>query len=531
MMMMRSRSPPRATSAAAESVAARRIQKAYRRFRKMFPHGGRVFSRSSPEIKVYQELPEFRAPLAERFAAVLRAAALLDPEQRPLVVARAWKEDGGSAMLRGEEARGYVRAGPPEAEGDPPVLFSGNAEINGWAVDGYWLALRQLGAADRWRLQDMQPWEIDYILVRFQRDEAAAVVAEQVGRPASQVMLLRTVVRPRAERSSSQRRRRPSGSGSGSGSGSESYEVPVAAGPGIRVIGAPGDPFRLQTDMRRFLAGALGGAHRYRWQINPLRRRRVAGKPFRRYLMRANHGLKLTSAGRILHAVHAAAGDVHPSRNWRALYPRPIAITSSSSSSSSPRRSPAAAGSAFRGMVARLLAETGIRPRSLGRRTSSLRSAGLPSTPGSASAVAGYIVDELHAGCFHAALDVADDGRIRVLMSIFDPHGKTTFSPAFLSGAQGHLDSALASLLPAHAQAAEASVIFAPVLAGAGLQYTYEGSCGPSSIALLFSLLRLMRARPAVGFKAAKARYDVFMGVRDEDVVVATQLVHSSKIG
>jgi len=70
------------------------------------------------------------------------------------------------------------------------------------------------------------------------------------------------------------------------------------------------------------------------------------------------------------------------------------------------------------------------------------------------------------------------------------------------------------------------------------LQYTFEGACGPSSLALILSALRevaaLTKHNVAAGQPVRKLPVNlserIFRGVRDEDVVVGVQLVHNGML-
>lgn len=503
--------------ASGRSEAARRIQRAFRQFRAQFP-GGRAFSSSSPVAR-YQEDADLRRPLAKAFAARLRKAAEMDPKERALVLAEAKRREGPGWEARAERL-GLVRA--VELPGGRMGYLGDGAA---WAKRGYDYALAQLDDL----LDDMAIWEIDYVLVKFQLEEAPGVAAAVMGAPAA--VLLRT----RTERKSLTPK---------AGHRAERQFVPLD-GDDARVVGAPGDRFRLRRDMVRFLGHMLGGFRRYRWQLNPRRRRRVRGRrPARRYVMRFNQGLPGAAAYRMLRGMCAWAGRVSPSRNWQALFARPVMA-------SAIRKDPRRFRYAVHHLCLRLLRDAGLRPpgsasslrppASAGRKLFSYvsttpeadRGGGAGGAGGVAkvSQVAGYLLDEEHAGLFHARLSPRPGGA-EVTLTILDPHGVNTFAEGVASKVRDQMRASFLALLgPTASAGVSVSVAFGPVADGQGLQYAYEGACGPSSIALVLSLLRTMRASPAADFAgSASARLRVFRGVTDEDVVVAAQLVHGAVV-
>jgi hypothetical protein len=496
------------------SEAARRIQRAFRQFRAQFP-GGRAHSRSSPAVR-YQEDADLRRPLAKAFAAKLKAVAEMDPKERALVLGEAKRREGPEWEARAERM-GLVRV--VELPGGR-MGYLGAPGAYAWAKKGYDRAMALLDVNEN-LLDDMAIWEIDYVLVKFQLEEAPGVAAAVMGAPT-------TLLRTRAQRKSLTPK---------AGHAKERQFVPLDVGD--RVVGAPGDRFRMRPDMVRFLDHMLGGFKRYRWQLNPRRRRRVRGRrPVRRYIMRFNQGLPAAAVYRMLRAMYAWKGRVAPSRNWGALFARPVLA-------SAIRKDPRRFRYAVHQLCRRLLRDAGVAlagrsphrpPPSAGSKlfsyVSTTRSSkGSPKAAHGrpASQVAGYLLDEEHAGLFHARLTPLPD-RVEVSLTIFDPHGVMTFADEVASKLRLQVRTSLLALLGPHA-AAEVSVAFGPVPDGQGLQYAYEGACGPSSIALVLSLLRAMHASPVADFaESASARLRVFRGVTDEDVVVAAQLVHSAVV-
>jgi hypothetical protein len=528
-----------------------RIQRAFRRFLAQFP-SPRASAASSPRAVFYQEQESFIAPLAEGFCRMVYGGAMMDSEIRVRMFAELRASPEWRANMRGE-GRGYVRAVAPQPGEAARVAFTGDSAISAWAQQGYARAQAKLRPEREWRLAAMLPWEVDVLICKFQRDQAPDIVAKAAGREPGTVRLLRTAPR-----------RRPANTSPKAGHPRYRYLVPLAPSPRDRVVGAPGDAFRLRRDMARFLGHALGGFEHYDWTLNPLRRRRVKGKAPRRYIMRSNHGLLLASAHRILRAIAGWAPRMDAARNWAALYPRPLLI-----SPASPASARAARYAAYR-LVRRLLDEAGALgrgsrgdlPASVGHRFASSRSTSAEtpartpgSGPASASAVAGYMVDATHAGFFHAAfrVDLAAEGRAErapkaaeeeegaaeqeagttfasLEVTLMDPHGNVSFTKESRNHIAALLNEAVADLVP-YGMKVRLRVTLGRVPAAIGLQYFYEGACGPSSLALLLSLLRIMRARPAAAFlRDPDARAAIFRGVRDEDVVAAVQLVQGAVV-
>jgi hypothetical protein len=518
--------------------AARRIQRGYRAFRAKFPAGGRLHSRSSSEVVEYQEQKEYADALAAGFCKALVRAANTDPATRAPQLRRQMEADKARGLLPkrlGDVRAVLCRDAEEEGEGGVAVLqcggvlaFSGTSAIHRWAVRGYEMAVEQLGEEGGERLVAMEPWEVDYVVRRFQRDEAPAIVASELGVPREKVRLIRTAARQRSLKPAP-------------GHESVEYVVPLLQLPGVKVVGAPGDGFRLRRDLARFLGHALGGFERYRWELNPLRRRRVHNMP-RRYILRANTGLGMYSAYRILRSMHAWAGRMDPSRNWQALFPRLLPF------SSTPRSSARMLRFACHALARRLLREAGAerkgrseQPASLGSRymswmsrSSTSRSGSGSREPDGASSVAGYYVDDKHAGFFHASLSVRPSRPLKpqLTVTLMDPLGRMTFAAGLIDRLRKALSEAFANVAGWGMQV-QVRVAFGGVPERLALQYQYEGSCGPSSIALIMSLLRHMRRHPEAsyaGIGGAEGRERIFRGVIDEDVVAAVQMLHGSVV-
>jgi hypothetical protein len=475
----------------ARSQAARRIQKAFREFRRHFPGGGKLHSRSSTEPIFYQEDSRLVETLAEAFAELILTYAQMEPEDR-IEELRALKRSLPPPK------RSFVRAAAGKKGG---MTFSGGRVLARWALEAFAVAAERLGEEDRWLLADMQPWEFDVLLNRFQRDEVVEAVNRlRGGKP---TRILRTVAEPR-----------PKGK---PGYPPQRHVVAVdedaAFGDSLRIVGAPGDRFRLRRDIVRFLGHALGGFRNYAWRLNPRRRRRKAGRP-QRWVMHANYGLNSKALYRILRAMRAWAGRVEPRRGWRLLFPRPI-------ETDMPQR----LGPAVKALLRTLRAGTGSRvPRAYSEISSSRsasRSAEGRAVDGRGSPkeriAVGSFTSEDHYGGFVARLR----GGSRLHVDVFDPHADNTLPEE----TRERFEAAVRRANP------EMEVVtrLVHVPRALRLQYRNEGSCGPSSIALMLSLCRLLAGGappPPSDLLFVRA----FRSVTDEDVVLAAQLTHSAVV-
>lgn len=557
-----------AATTAARVKAANRIKAAYRRHLAKFPFGGKVHSESSSDPVVFQEADYMAEPLRKGFGAALQEAAMLDPSARRRELAEVRKllvPRPGSAA-----SPGLVRVG---ADAGHEIVFEGGVfQGPNWAAQGYRDTARVLGAASGWRLADMQRWEVDAVLVRFQLVLAPVLAAEVMNRrwqltvgekrkPITSVRLVRTVKGWRSAEHLKPGHRR------------ETYYVPidereVARSAGLRIVGAPGDAFRLRRDMVRFLGHALGGMSNYRWQLNPRRRRRVRGRA-PRWIMFANHGLYPDTAYRILRALHSWRDRMDPSRNWAALYPRPVHFVREAAAPNQERRLKLSiwrlARRALQELGAQLdpeAAETplllghrmyqslsssstsGSRPRRYEHLASARKKAGGPHPVMVAStSICGMMNDNTppHAGLFLLTAEQWADSsdpssrQFRFRLRIADPNGKVTF-PVIVGRLFLVELRRAARQMVGEGEGGTVTVNAEMVgMPGKGLQYASEGSCGPSSVALLLSMARNLALPPVPTTEGSHAQSAAFMSrvfadVRDEDVVLAVQMLHRAVV-
>jgi hypothetical protein len=532
-----SRAPRASPSSRARKVAsaARRIQRAYRRFRRQFPKGGKLHSRSSPSPTIYQDDERLRGELSRLLQVELSRLAKLPPDGRDAEIAAAL----ASGSLR--MSPGMIRASLVPATGR--VAFTGGNPAR-WAVEGFTEARERFPA-----VSDLTGAQLNYALLRVQLRDAPALAARVAGTSRARL------VRPVAQRKSISPRH-----------GAKVREL-VWADPSDEVIvGAPGDPFTIPRDMRRFLGHALGDFSRYKWQMNPRRRRRVAvprGGRVKRWIMHSNLGVTARTLYAWLRAMYAWRDKVSAHRNWDAIYPRPLLLDGPGSQGG---RLGATLRDLLRRHVFALSGRGGARDRSLSAYAAAARAkgdeSGAPAPRSSVGSfagasrtrprrepvarvrVAGIICASGHAGVFVLFARRFVRGWL-LDVAILDPLGSVTFPAEVRDVFERELRASAEKLgvcdgggcvFSVGAPVVGVSVRFVPVARALSVQYGSEGSCGPSCVSLLLSVLRELRRSPlAFGSGANSVRVisagDIarpsFSNVSDLDVVVAAQLQHN----
>jgi len=496
------RSNARSGSSQRRKKAAATLQRAYRRFRKQFPgatHRGSASPSSSPRI--YQDDEAIAAQLAPLFARELTRLARMNPVARD--------EEIAAALAAGKvvAARGMVRAVHQPATGR--MAFTGGAAASAWAVRGYETALRAEPA-----VADLTGAQTNYLLLRIQHEHVPQIASAVLRHPRPRVLRSEFVRKSLSPRH-----------------GIKARELVWAHRPAAQevVVGAPGDAFRIRPDMRRFLHRALGGFARYDWRMNPRRRRRRRGKMVRakRWVMHSNLGVGARTLYAWLREMYGWRERMDRSRNWAALYPRPLIVPTQNAPSALLHSLPASLRDMLRRHVFGIDRGSRMSSSSVGpfpgveTRTDPRRA------PVRQRRVAGIFGDGRHAGVFalfYRSEDEAKDltrpaGAIH--MVLLDPLGMMTFPAEIERTMQRELEAAANRLGSAALTIRVARVAVPRRLA---VQYATEGSCGPSSIALLMSMLRALRSAetPMAAIEAA------FRGVSDEDVVLAAQLQHSA---
>ena len=146
--------------------------------------------------------------------------------------------------------------------------------------------------------------------------------------------------------------------------------------------------------------------------------------------------------------------------------------------------------------------------------------------------MAGSFFDDDHAGVFFAQLLPApgrSDGGLLFVMKLMDPHAVVTFDDKVLTKLNEHLRKVFDEV--AGEGRVRIKIEFVPVEERLALQYAYEGSCGPSSLALLMSMMRLAKkTNTSAGPLPPAFAAQIFRGVSEEEVVLAVQLVHHAVV-
>ena len=282
------------------------------------------------------------------------------------------------------------------------------------------------------------------------------------------------------------------------------------------IVGGPGDKrFKLPPDLGLFLRHAN---IRYDARLNPRRRRRVRGVARKRWIMRVSHGFTTDAGSRIAETLNAAQNVVLPRRHWELIHARDLQFPEPG--------------------VASALSPLSVAFLSV------LIQQGLPATVAIACGHAGPALS-LHA-CLHV-IRLVPQPRFPKLFDldvvILDPHGTVILAPASLALMRSTyvdaLDRANMRLPPFGKEALEmlrqdelgdvvirsVRVRAQPVPESLRVQYAYEGSCGPSSVALALSAARVVAKTPFL--TAPQLARAIFEQVRDEDVVLAAHLVHN----
>ena len=525
------------------SAAARKIQRAYLSYRAQFPRGGRLRSASSSP-RIYQDDERIAGELSRRFAAGLTRLSRLAPEGRD--------DEIGAALQarRLRRAPGMLRAVHVPASGR--MAFTGGS-AGAWAVRGY-EAARQVVP----QVADLTGPQVDYALLLVQMDDAPQLAQKAAGRGGGAATLLRTIAR---RKSVSPRH------------GGKVRELAWAAPEDEVVVGAPGDRFSLPRDMRAFLGHALGGFRRYRWQMNPRRRSRVAmprGFRAKRWIMHSNLGVGPKALYAWLREMHGWRDRMAARRNWASIYPRPLVLAGTSAAATAAALAPTlrdllrrhifglrhttkpAALAATHVAAGRLrlsaYARAVERKEEPPRRDEGVRSSsvgpylGLSRTrprrlPARQLSAAGIVGDGRHAGVFMLLCRAAAGGGCVLQMAVLDPLGAMTFPLDMRGELQRGLERAVRELrLDGSGDGGDpgtrvvgVQVGLLPVPQRLAVQYASEGSCGPSSVALLMSVLRaLPRPGSAAAVSPGQVALRAFRLVTDEDVVLAAQLHHNS---
>jgi hypothetical protein len=504
-------------------AAAAKILLAFRRFRARFPEGGKQFSMSSTTPIVYQEEPQFREVLAAEFSEMLLRMVAMTTEERMHLVTDGRRVLGLGPSLPDD----YVKA---TLSRNGRVIFTDSRWLGRWAAIGYSQAVMRLQAMEGGdqekalaRMREFGLDEINFALGYVQAHAAAYLVASVDG--LSRVRVLRSVVQTKS----------PEKVKRGVLALRRGVYLPDASAAKL-IVGGPGDRFKFAPDMRRFLDVALGGFERYRWQMNPRRRRRVKGRP-QKWMLHVNFGASQIEVYRWLRLMYGSHGDMQASRNWSHIFPRPLGIGPTANQENvldGPlrdllRRYLLTAASSQASTRSRFMSMSRTAPKRPSPPAMRSRSVALDFPHAAGVVIGGDKKAEVHAGMFVAWVETLPDTNLALTFVLMDPHAMLTFDRADLKRLKGALRRAMKRVGMGGVVLRFNAVNADPSLR---VQYQHEGSCSPSSVALVLSALRRLRTlaldagRPAT-VDVARFAVDTFNGVREEDMVLVAQLTHN----
>lgn len=513
-------------SVRAKRSAARKVLRVYRRFRGGLPGGGQIYSRSSTISAHRLRRADFADALGEEFGKLLVAFARMTESRRGEFLLR------HQPMVRGHNVHEFPNFEVHPTEG---WLEVSNARGRHWAKLGYEYARERCDA-----LHELTVEELNMVTITFQVVHAPHVMMRVLGK-AVPPRVLNDLDEPRTPETVR------------GGLAFRVYEPLPGGDPrSMHIVGAPGDRFRLPKDMVRFLTRALGGFHRYRWAMNPRRRRRVRGRP-QRWILHTNGSMTDVNLYRIMRFMYQSQSEVAPSRGWSHVFPRPMphwlatglgrkeaylavirrSIRDLIVNYLVPEQSELSTRGSFLG-----ISRTASSSRSRSRRTPPIqRSTGEVLEPGSSyvAYAAGIFSAGLHGrGISHATVWYArltfHGGTALLHFIIMDPHGKITLPLSLFE----HIENTWAEEIQRREDIVRHvgfDMRFVPVPAFLAVQYRNEGSCAVASLALLLSTLRVLRRRRTDHSvsNSAIAR-ECFETVREEDMVVAAQLAHNHAV-
>lgn len=492
-----------------KAQAARKIQQGWRAFRSQFPAGGALFSRSSPSVEVVLDakaVPGVMRDMGAEFeACLLHVAAAEDPSRRqkalsgldPKMELRTRPEF--VMVWRAADGRRFFSQGVGASSRSPAARTSslrpdlGESAVHAatWALEAFVAACTKDP-----RVEGLADEDVDLCLAHVQARRLGA----KLGR-------FRLVFRRPVRKSVV-------------AEGSLPARYLTMGGPQQGIIGAPGDRrFVLPADVALFLRKGKGIG--YDWRLNPRRRRRVQGLKRKRWVMRVSHGFTPEAAGRITGAIARGAAQVRRSRHWDLIFPRSMIMV--------PKL---AVPEQARAQMVQLL--------ELRRPATVLLSGG--NTEGDRGLYGNY-----HA-CVHVVRLIPCPELPRVVdldVVVLDPQATVTLSDLSVNHMRKRYADAVAAsgrALPRLTRAVrkqlqdgalgEFLIRDVTVRAQAALparelrvQYAYEGSCGPSSVALTLAAARVAAKQPHL--PAPALARSIFREVRDLDVVVAAQLTHA----
>lgn len=524
-------STPTPPSVRAKRSAAKKVLRVYRRFRAGLPGGGQIYSRSSTISAHRLRRADFADALGEEFGKLLIAFARMTGAGKDEFLLH------HQPMVRGHKVNEFPNFEVHPTEG---WLVVTNAQGRHWSKLGYQYAHERCDV-----LHELTVEELNMVAITFQVVHAPQVMMRILGK----------AVPPRVLNDLDEQKTpetvRPGGLPH------RTYEPLPGGDPrSMHIVGAPGDRFRLPKDMVRFLTRALGGFHRYRWAMNPRRRRRVRGRP-QRWMLHTNNAMNDHDMYRVLRFMYQSQSEVALLRGWSHLFPRPFphwieysmgardvylktirrSIRDLIANYLVPEQSEVSTRGSFLGV-----SRTASSSRSRSRRTPPILRSNVspdgpvPSPDREGASYVAYAAGIFSAGTrerlvYHATVWYARmtfrDGRAMLHFIIMDPHGKITVSPSLFERIEDTWAEEIGSREDL-ARHVGFNMKFMPVPAYLAVQYRHEGSCMVATLALLMSTLRVLRRRRTDhAAKNSEIARECFEKVREEDMVVAAQLAHN----
>jgi hypothetical protein len=522
--------------------AASKILRSWREFRSQFPAGGALFSRSSSSVEILAALVPgvVREMASELEACLRRLAAAEDPARRQQVLREldgkmelrtrpefvmVWRAaDGRRFFSRGVGASRSGRS--PSGSGRSPSGSGRSPSGSGRSPSGSGRSALRPETGDR--AVEAARWALEAFVAASTKDPRVEGLADE------DIDLCLAHVQSRKLGAKLGRNRlvfrRPVRK-SVVAEGSLPARYLTMGGPQQGIIGAPGDRrFALPADVAVFLRKGKGMG--YDWRLNPRRRRRVRGLRRKRWIMRVSHGFGPEAALRVVREIARGAEQVRRSRHWDLIFPRSIMMVPPKGYAGIKPAGSESDPAELRARIVRLIEM---------RRPATVVLSG-----GNSKGERGLYSD-YHA-CVHVVRMIPCPDLPRVFdldVVVLDPNANVTLSDlsvGFMRKKYAEAVAASGRELPRLTRAVrkqleagalgeflirEVTVRAQPATPARELrvQYAYEGSCGPSSVALALAAARVSAKQPHLAAPAL-AR-SIFRQVSDLDVVVAAQLTHA----
>lgn len=350
-----------------------------------------------------------------------------------------------------------------------------------------WVEMAYLNAIARdERVEQLIDEEINHILAEFQRpDVIKPILANKINRDFR--LLTHRVVKKGAGKHVSPSAIAP-------------YRKVAVGGKVKGIVGAPGDSWKFgdYPEVRRWFRDIVERSFhtRYDWQLNPRRRKRIAGQKRHRWIFRIPSGISGALTELIIQKILRPSADLVPSMNWSAIANDYIAIGAK----------------IVQPMIdsfAKILHK---------QQQQQHQQLPVVLAMGDHTATGHAVV-----GILRTTSTASSAQQLELL--VLDPHAEMTLGEEPLRILR-KLEKA-----PTHIHIRPISI---PNARMNRVQYAWEGSCGLSSISMMLAAARYVmqfrgraRAHKLERMNANKLAINIFNHVSDLDVVLASQLVHN----